>query len=150
MRVARPCRACQRGRLTIKTTDTQTTDNQKSNEEESYLLNLCCVNHSLPPSRRTEQPNPLRFEVTVAAGLVSGPQNGRLFVMLNPRSRPEPRLTVGNTDADAPPVLARDITGFAPGRAEVIDNRAAIFPIESLAASARRRLFRASGIRYEH
>ncbi|HEX5734049.1 MAG TPA: alpha/beta hydrolase-fold protein [Blastocatellia bacterium] len=81
---------------------------------------------------RTEQSNPLRFEISVAAGLVSGPQNGRLFVMLNPRSRPEPRQTLGNTDADAPPVLARDIAGFAPGRTEVIDNRAAIFPIESL------------------
>ena len=81
---------------------------------------------------RTEQSNPLRFEITVAAGLVSGAQNGRLFVMLNPRSRPEPRMTVGNTDADAPPILARDITGFAPGRAEVIDNRAASFPIDSL------------------
>lgn len=85
-----------------------------------------------PVATRTQQPNPLRFEVSVAAGLVSGSQNGRLFVMLNPRSRPEPRMTVGDTDADAPPVLARDITGFAPGRAEVIDDRAAIFPIESL------------------
>ncbi len=81
---------------------------------------------------RTEQSNPLRFEVTVAAGLVSGPQNGRLFVMLNSRSRPEPRLTVGRTGTDAPPVLARDITGFAPGRAEAIDDHAAIFPIESI------------------
>lgn len=81
---------------------------------------------------RTEQASPLRFEVTIAAGLVSGPQNGRLFVMLNPRSQPEPRLTVGNTGMNAAPVLARDITGFAPGRVGVIDNQAAIFPIENL------------------
>jgi hypothetical protein len=85
---------------------------------------------------RTEQPNPLRFEITIASGLIPGPQNGRLFVMLNPRSLPEPRLTVGNTGTNAPPVFARDLNGFAPGSVGVIDNRAASFPIESLSQLA--------------
>ena len=85
---------------------------------------------------RTEQAGPLRFEITVAAGLVSGPQNGRLFVMLSPRGMPEPRLTVGNTGTDAPPVFARDVSGFAPGSPGVIDNRAAGFPVESMAQLA--------------
>jgi hypothetical protein len=70
--------------------------------------------------------------VTIAAGLVSGPQDGRLFVMLNRRSQPEPRLTVGNTDKNAPPVIARDIAGLGPGRTAVIDKEAASFPIENL------------------
>ena len=52
--------------------------------------------------------------------------------MLNSRSQPEPRQTVGNTGMDAPPVFARDINGFAHGSVGVIDNRAASFPIESL------------------
>ncbi len=85
---------------------------------------------------RTEQARPLRFEITIATGLISGPQNGRLFVMLSPRSFPEPRLAAGNTGMKAAPVFARDINGFAPGSVGVIDDRAASFPVESLSQLA--------------
>jgi hypothetical protein len=75
----------------------------------------------------------LRFEVTVARRLVSGPQDGRLFVVLAADDHPEPRLVAGSTGLDAPPILARDVVGFAPGATAVIDAQAAAFPIADLA-----------------
>lgn len=77
-----------------------------------------------------------RFEVTIAQGLISGPQSGRLFVMLNPNSAPEPRLTAGTTGLNAPPIFARDIDAFAPGMTGVIDHSAASFPIANLSKLA--------------
>jgi hypothetical protein len=85
---------------------------------------------------QTEQPASIAFEVTIAEGLVSGPQNGRLFVILNPKNAPEPRLAVGETGLDAPPVAARDVKGFAPGKVEIIDQTAVAFPVESLSKIA--------------
>jgi Putative esterase len=82
--------------------------------------------------RPTGEGGPLRFEIEVAPGLISAPRDGRAFVILGPRSVPEPRFTVGNTGLDAPPVAARDIEGLAPGRPAVIDADCASFPIESL------------------
>jgi hypothetical protein len=75
----------------------------------------------------------LRFEVTMAAGLIEGPRDGRLFVVLGARPRPEPRIAIGQTGVGSPPVIARDIKGFASGKTGVLDQSAAIFPIESLA-----------------
>lgn len=74
----------------------------------------------------------LRFEITIAQGLISSAQSGRLFVMLNRSSQPEPRLTATIPGLDAPPRLARDINNFAPGMVGVIDEKAAAFPIEDL------------------
>ncbi|HXG67666.1 MAG TPA: alpha/beta hydrolase-fold protein [Blastocatellia bacterium] len=81
---------------------------------------------------RTQTPGPLRFEVTVAPGLLSGPQDGRLFIILNPRNYPEPRHAVGDPGLNAPPVFARDVNGFAPGKVGIIDESSAAFPIENL------------------
>ena len=75
----------------------------------------------------------LRFEITIAKGMISSPQNGRLFVLMNRSSQPEPRLTAGTTGLDAPPVLARDVNNFAPGVVAVIDEKAVSFPIQDLA-----------------
>jgi putative esterase len=74
----------------------------------------------------------LRFEITMARGLAAGPQNGRVFVILGHRAAPEPRLLTGETGVDAPPVAARDASGFAPGATVTIDSAAATFPIENL------------------
>ena len=74
----------------------------------------------------------IRLEVTIAAGLVSSPQSGRLFVILSPKSQPEPRLTIGQTGLDASPVFGRDIQNFAPGVTGAIDEKCAAFPIDSL------------------
>lgn len=75
----------------------------------------------------------LRFEVTIAPSGASSPQSGRLLVIVSRNQHPEPRLTAGRTGIQASPVFARDITGFAPGAVGVIDQKAAAFPIDSLA-----------------
>lgn len=74
-----------------------------------------------------------RFEVTLAPGLIASPQNGRLFVVMSPKSQPEPRLTIGQTGLDASPVLGRDVKNFAPGVTGVLDDTCVTFPIDSLA-----------------
>src|SRR5947207_5307635 len=79
------------------------------------------------------QSSSLRFEVTVAPGLVSSPQSGRLLVVVSARNQPEPRLTVGATGLNASPVFARDIANFSTGTTGVIDEKCVAFPIESLA-----------------
>src|SRR5688572_13415371 len=76
--------------------------------------------------------SPLRFEVTVAKGLLEKPHNGRLFVIVSPHPQGEPRLTVGNTGFDSPPTFARDLNNFSAGSTGVIDNSAAAFPIAGL------------------
>jgi hypothetical protein len=75
----------------------------------------------------------LRFEVTIARGLISSPQNGRLFVIMSRSTKPEPRLTAGTTGLDAPPIFGRDIDNFAPPVVATIDERAARFPIQDFA-----------------
>jgi hypothetical protein len=75
---------------------------------------------------------PLRFEVTIAANLISSPQNGRLFVIAGRSALPEPRNRIGQTGLDAPPIFARDIKGFAPGVIGTIDRASVAFPIENL------------------
>jgi hypothetical protein len=77
--------------------------------------------------------SPLAFEITVAPGLISAPQKGRLFVVLSLKNRPEPRFTIGETGLDASPVFGRDIDNLAPGAAGRIDESCAAFPVESLA-----------------
>ncbi|HEU4388259.1 MAG TPA: alpha/beta hydrolase-fold protein [Blastocatellia bacterium] len=74
----------------------------------------------------------LRFEVTVAPDLLSGPTDGRLFVVMSRSERPEPRTAIGETGLDQPPVAARDVDNFFPGKNGVIDNSAVTFPIEDL------------------
>jgi hypothetical protein len=63
---------------------------------------------------KTSESSSPRFEISVAPGLVSSPQNGRLFVVVSLKGQQEPRLTVGETGLDAPPFFGRDINGFAP------------------------------------
>ena len=58
---------------------------------------------------RIPQPAELRFEITVAPGLISTPVSGRLLVVMGRASQPEPRLTVGQTGLDGSPVLGRDV-----------------------------------------
>jgi S-formylglutathione hydrolase FrmB len=82
---------------------------------------------------RSPRPGPLRFLVTAAQGLLPGPQNGRLFVLLNTESSPEPRLWPVEPGLGSPPVLARDLQSFASGVGGIVDRRAACFPIRSLA-----------------
>ena len=78
---------------------------------------------------------PLRFAVRLepeAGGKES--QTGRLLVALTPRGAVprEPRLSVGQTEDDAPIVLGRDVDGMKPDATAVLDARSAIFPIDDL------------------
>jgi hypothetical protein len=75
----------------------------------------------------------LRFEVTAAEGLLSGPADGRLLLVLGRRKSPEPRLGIQNLGMRTAPVLGRDVKGLAAGRTAVVDRHAAIFPLGSLA-----------------
>ena len=75
----------------------------------------------------------LRFEVTVAPGLLPRPTDGRLLVVLGRDDDREPRRAVGRTGLDAPPLLGADVNGFAPGVVGVVDGASEIFPIENLA-----------------
>jgi hypothetical protein len=81
---------------------------------------------------KTSPSSPLRFEVNIAHGLVSTPQNGRLFVVMSLKGQGEPRLTIGQTGLDASPLFGRDISGFAPGTSGIIDDTCAAFPIDRL------------------
>src|SRR5262245_11367560 len=82
----------------------------------------------LVPAVRTADPaaaNGLRFEVTVAPGLLAVPTDGRLLVVVRPAAeggdRREPRSTIGDTGRDAPPLFGTDVDRFAPGVVGVVD-----------------------------
>jgi hypothetical protein len=88
------------------------------------------------------RPDALRFEVrlsrTPAAGTalparsVEQPLSGRLLVVLGRPGSQEPRLAIGQTGKEAPPVLGCDINNLVPGGIAVLDHRSSIFPIEGL------------------
>jgi len=90
----------------------------------------------------TSPPVALRFEVTLGRGLVAAsggppqqqaqPRSGRLLVVLGHAGAQDPRLTVGLTGKNAPAVLGRDVVNLAPGAAALLDDHAAIFPIDNL------------------
>lgn len=74
----------------------------------------------------------LRFEVTVAAGLLPTPREGRVLVVLGRDGVPEPRHAIGETGRAAPPVLGADAT-FGDGKTVVLDRSSALFPLADLA-----------------
>jgi hypothetical protein len=74
----------------------------------------------------------VRFEVTVADNLLEKPCDGRLIIVLGHSARPEPRLRIG-TRADAPVVLGVDVQDLASGSVHGVDEKAMMYPVESLA-----------------
>src|SRR5215470_13700331 len=75
---------------------------------------------------------PLRFEVTTNLP----PASGRLFIIISNSERPEPRNRIGETGANASPVLGRDVRNFGPGVVATVDRTSATFPLASLDAIA--------------
>ncbi len=75
----------------------------------------------------------LRFEVTVAKELLPDPRDGRLILVLDREKNPAPRRAIGQTGRKAPPILGRDVYGFAPGVTAAIDQTALLSPIKHLA-----------------
>jgi hypothetical protein len=98
-----------------------------------FLVVLLPALGLLAPGRAAPTATDLRFEVTLARGLLSAATDGRLLVVLARKKEPEPRTTIGETSKDTPPVLGRDVTGLSPTRAILVDQRAAIFPLTRLA-----------------
>lgn len=88
------------------------------------------------------QPGALRFEVRISQSPAAPasrpeqpdtqPRSGRLFVILGKPATGDPRLSIGETGTNAPPILGRDVVNLAPGAAAVLDDRSAIFPIAGL------------------
>jgi hypothetical protein len=74
----------------------------------------------------------LRFEITVAKGLLDAPQDGRVLVVLGRSATPEPRLRIG-TSGGAPTILGVDVNGLSPGVTILVDQKAMIFPVARLA-----------------
>ena len=60
------------------------------------------------------------------------PHSGRLLVVLGKPRNGEPRLMIGKTGKDAPPILGRDVTELVPDAVAVLDDHSVVFPIESL------------------
>jgi hypothetical protein len=75
----------------------------------------------------------LRFEVTVARGILTAPQDGRLLIVLGRTRDPEPRESIGQTGLAANPLLGIDVKGLAPGVTAVVDQNAIVFPLSHLA-----------------
>jgi hypothetical protein len=82
---------------------------------------------------RPETRTSLRFEVTVAGGLLPAPRDGRVLVVLGRKKTPEPRTAIGQVGLDAPPVLGCDADKFQPGGKVVLDDKSLVFPIARLA-----------------
>lgn len=73
----------------------------------------------------------LRFEITADTNLISSPANGRLLVILDRLSPPEPRFSLHPGGTDAPFFLGRDAS-LAPGVKVVVDSKAIAFPSNNL------------------
>jgi hypothetical protein len=87
------------------------------------------------------QPSALRFEVQLDHALTGGagaahepatPPSGRLLVILGKPGSDEPRLSIGQTGKNTAPILGRDVEKLAPNSVAQLDDRSAIFPIDSL------------------
>ena len=95
-----------------------------------------------PADTVTSQPSALRFEVRLGrAPRPRQPANrnrpthsrsGRLLVVLGKPGAGEPRLSLGQTGKNAPPLLGRDVASLATDAVEVLDDDSVIFPIASL------------------
>lgn len=98
------------------------------------LIVVCLWASSGGITHVSAQTTKLKFEATIARGLVSGPQKGRLFIFLNRKGEAEPRLTYdSDVGVNAPPILAKDVASFAAGETRVVvDDSAASYPIGNL------------------
>jgi hypothetical protein len=85
----------------------------------------------LPSGAADPAATTLRFEVTVAKGLLEKPQDGRLLVVIARSNRPEPRRNI-NTEKGSPIVLGADAKGLTAGVTGTLDRDSIIFPIDNL------------------
>ena len=79
--------------------------------------------------RAAPEPPALQFEVDVAAGLTTKPQDGRLLILLSRKPKPEPRLAIDPEDENTPVVLGRDVKGLAAGATAVVGSARRHVPV---------------------
>lgn len=87
-----------------------------------------CTMEAPEPGERPE----VRVEVVAVDGLVPEPVDGRMFVVFGTAADPEPRMSIGRTGLDQPPVIAGDVVRFDGRGPAVLDATAVAFPVESL------------------
>jgi len=92
-----------------------------------FLLTIGGAARAVPNTETT-----LRFEITVADGLMPTPQDGRLLVVLGTQAGREPRLGAAETGLAAGPVLARDVSQFGADTVAVLADKSITFPIADL------------------
>src|SRR5271165_4360757 len=98
-----------------------------------YLAGLLLVSFSSSPLTDSPRLCSLRFEVAIAPELAAAKTtSGRLLVVLGRSEVHQPRLLIGKTGTDADPILAGDVVNLSPDHPAVLDDCAAIFPIEHL------------------
>jgi hypothetical protein len=86
----------------------------------------------IPQGEPKQTPAKVRFRVTMANGLLSAPEDGRVLVVLGRQAGVEPRKSLGQSGLNASPVLGTDARQFGHGKSIVLDGKAVTFPIEDL------------------
>src|SRR5215472_17385169 len=87
-------------------------------ERGVFIIFLVC----LVGWRATAPAADLKCAVSLSPTLTSAPVDGRLFVLITDSARPEPRMRLGRTGAEAPLLaLAQDVSAFGPGQTSVLD-----------------------------
>jgi S-formylglutathione hydrolase FrmB len=74
----------------------------------------------------------LLFEITIANRLSEKPTEGRLLILIGRKKGLEPRFSVDPENPKSAAVLGRDVKGWAPGAALVVDSAADTFPFAQL------------------
>ncbi len=97
----------------------------------SALITCATLLFQTPPAHGQPSP-PFQFAVTCSPALQLAPTNGRLFVVLGSTDKPEPRLSIGQTERGAPTVLALDVTGYGSGHGVTLDQAAFSYPLTNL------------------
>src|ERR1700722_2146513 len=86
---------------------------------------------TLPPAV-VAGPQSLQFTVSIASSISTGPQDGRLLLVLAQERTREPRMQVSDLDSTAE-VLGVDVQALAPGQSVTIDRAVLGYPVTSLA-----------------
>jgi Putative esterase len=75
----------------------------------------------------------LRFEVTLAPGVLPEATDGRILVALSRDLKQEPRFGISHYNDSAAAVLGADARALVPGASVVLDQTSAIYPLTDLA-----------------
>jgi hypothetical protein len=74
----------------------------------------------------------LRFEFSFPRGMSAAPLDGRLFLLVSTKEKPEPRFAVDD-QPDTQQMFAMDVNGWAPETKITMDGTALGYPVDSIA-----------------